>query len=275
MGLFQMRYAVALIAAITIDALQFLLGAAIAAAFFHPATAGAIIGCVISSHYVVSGSCWLGAVIGGVAGAAASFVPLVGQALMATTDAIGAGLSALVDFCFSCIGFAIIIPALIVSDIVAPSELFVSWRRGPSLILKIIPGIDMLPFFTGMVVLSILECEAKKKASVANVALAAATGSVADATAYMRQTGRGIVGGNTDSRGMFAQSREKRNEFAERVRARAPLVDGIRAPAQASAPRAARTDTAEAVSDTPLASAVRPTLRESNSVSRRLMERPA
>ncbi|MGH7141283.1 MAG: hypothetical protein ACREGH_01450 [Minisyncoccia bacterium] len=280
MSFFQLRYALALIMAITIDAFQLLLGIVIAAVFATPGAAGGIIGCVISTEWI-GGSCWLGGVIGGVVHVAADI--LSGGALQGLFIAFGAGLATVVDFCFSALGFALIIPMLIVTGIVVPSEFFLSWRRGPFLLAKIIPGIDMLPFFTGLVVMSILECEAKKKGGVTNLALAGATGSVAGAAAYAKSIGSGINQSTRSTRQTFAQTTQALDQTFTRATGRVPLVQDIRPTSRQMAANRPSTNDSTTIfreSGERVAREIKearsaPTLREGNLASRRLMERPA
>lgn len=170
-GFFQLRYFVLVFVAITFDALQFLIGVVIVAAFAVPGVAGAMLGCVISSNYLsgwlgLATACKAGSLIGGIIHLLG--VAFTGGALQGVVFSIGAGLAAAVDLCFSVIGIAALSVLLLLSGM----KVF-SFKRGPFMLLKLIPGIDMLPLFTAMVIVSIFETE--RKTRLTGVAGAAAT----------------------------------------------------------------------------------------------------
>ncbi len=210
---FQPRYVMALIIAFSIDAFQFLIGAAIVATFSNPVSAFAVLGCAVSQTWIVKG-CWLGAIVGGVAGGVLTF--LTGGALEGMVAAMGDGMAAAVDLSISAWGGAIVICMLVWWGIVPPGKLF-SLRRSPFLMFKIIPGLDALPFFTAMVIVSIMESETRHaagaKGTVLRVATAGASGSAA-----------GVAVGS------MRPPPSQENPRPVQATAPMPIVDGIRTP---------------------------------------------
>src|SRR3989338_2495593 len=91
---FQLRYMMALVVAVSIDTIQFLLGVAIAAVFNVPGIAGAILGCVVGEKVV--DSCWLGGAVGGALHLAAVFFS--GGAFQGVLIAMGSGLAVVISF---------------------------------------------------------------------------------------------------------------------------------------------------------------------------------
>jgi hypothetical protein len=234
-GFLQLKYAMAILIAFSIDALQFLLGIAIVGAFTVPGVAGAIMGCVISTSWVINTAtaCWIGGALGGVLHLAGDFFS--GGALQAFLMAMGGGVAAIVDFCFTAIGLAIILPMLVVTNIVKPGQLF-SYKRSPFMLLEIVPGADMFPFMTALVVVSIMEAEAESgRHPVLKGALGAATGTAMGALGAAK-AGLAVASGERTAgqayqRGQSARALVSQQSPSARA-AHTPLVDRIQSASQ-------------------------------------------
>lgn len=231
MHFLQPRYVVAFIIAVSIDAFELLIGIAIWAAFTTPGAAGAIFGCALGANYLPINSAALGCGIGSFIGGAIHLLgdAFSGGALQGFLIEIGGGLSAVIDFCISATFGTGLVVMMIFTGMISPGKFF-SWRRTPFIIAKLLPGIDMIPGYTGMVVMTVLENEALR--------LAGAGKSSSPVTAIRAESiaAPSLAGTNRRSGAATLQMEQGRQEApasrTESARARTPFVDGVRAGAR-------------------------------------------
>jgi hypothetical protein len=194
-GFFQLRYMMALVVAVSIDAFQFLIGVALAAIFNVPGVAGAILGCAISETYVVTGSCWVGGAFGGVIQGVATFVS--GGAVQGVIAAIGGGLAAVVDFSIAATFGTGLIFLLCFVGMMKFSDVL-SIQRTPFIVGELIPGANIFPVYTAMVCLCIVQSEAKEMGGVlGRIAQAAVAATQGNAIGAIQSAGQGYNRGNT------------------------------------------------------------------------------
>lgn len=139
--------------AVIIDAVTFIASLIIWAIFLHPSVPAAFAGCAVSSHYGFW--CSAGALIGATAATAATFVPFVGQALIAGTGTLGAIFGFVISICISSTFGVILLAILAYNGMLTWSNLL-SWRRLPYMVAKFSP-FAFVPVWTFMVIGCALE----------------------------------------------------------------------------------------------------------------------
>ncbi len=169
-----------IIFALCIDGLQALIGLGISIIAAFPGTVGgAAAGCV-GAQYIVAGkiSCAVGGFVLGIIG---SF-PIINGALATVTVPLGMAVAFTIDICLSLTLGSGLIMALIFCGMFHPKYI---WSGS---IVEFLPCFDILPGWTAMVVLSIMETSKQKGGALgaaAGVALAAQSPSFKNATSAL------------------------------------------------------------------------------------------
>lgn len=147
------RFLIPLMFAVILDTVTFLACLIIWAIFLHPSVPAAFAGCAISSHYGFW--CSAGALIGAAGATAATFVPFVGQALIAGTGTLGAIFGFVVSFCINAT-FGVILLAFLAYNKMLTWNNFLSLKRLPYIVAKFSP-FAFVPVWTFMVIGCALE----------------------------------------------------------------------------------------------------------------------
>jgi len=171
-----------LLFALTIDALQVVM-AWVFLGFGSALQAITPVGGFIAGAAAGAAACWSssGTVIQGIVNAAACTAPgaVFGAAISASGAPLGIGIGMAVDMCIGITMGSGLILALIMCGMFHPKYIW-----GGS-IIKIIPGINVIPGWTGTVILSIIETNKQKGGllgAAAGVALAIESPSIKNAT---------------------------------------------------------------------------------------------
>lgn len=147
------RFFVPLMFAVILDAITFLACLIIWAIFLHPSVPAAFAGCAVSSYYGFW--CSAGALIGATTATAATFIPFVGQALIAGTGTLGAIFGFVVSFCINATFGVMLLSFLAYSGMLTWSNI-VSLKRLPYIVAKFSP-FAFVPVWTFMVIGCALE----------------------------------------------------------------------------------------------------------------------
>ncbi|MDE2213100.1 MAG: hypothetical protein KGJ34_01015 [Patescibacteria group bacterium] len=217
-----MKYIVIVLVALSIDAFQALVALGLAAAFavFSGTIGGAAAGCVVGSTV---GLCKVLGAVGGVAGS--FFNPVAAPYGMQ----VGAVIGAVLDFCISAVFGTGFIALLVFTRLLKLGDLL-SLRFTPPILVKLLPFIDILPFYTFLAVSCILK-KNQEEGGIAGKALALAASGGMNITAIgdtVRQISPEIAGsmGNT---GRGSTPTPAGEPAKQKSSASPPLVDGIRA----------------------------------------------
>lgn len=115
-------------------------------AAFPGTTGGAALGCLVGNYTVGQAGCWLGGGFLGILGS----IPIVNATIATATVPVGIVLGFAINMCLSiALGWCFLVPLLYLFNGVSWKRLI--WGSG-----EMIPGINNIPFWTALVVLSIL-----------------------------------------------------------------------------------------------------------------------
>lgn len=144
-----------LIFAIMIDALQWFVSAALSVVMMFPGTTiGAATGCLVGSKTIIG--CKAGAFMLGIIGS----IPVVNGVVATFTEPVGIALGFVVSFCISASFGTLLVLGLMYCKMFYPKQFFFATGA------EMIPGINLLPAWSALVVRAWLKKNAQEKADL-------------------------------------------------------------------------------------------------------------